>query len=864
MKSLLYTAALLPLASLAVAGKPHEVDEVVVVTTTRTVTVCPITDYWTCAPDGPTGTGAWDDWGSTSPTGVVTTTTKTGGPATTTPGSGNGGDDDGHGGHGGHGSGSSTTPVGPGTTSSSNDDGHGGHGGGPGSRTSSTTPAGPVTTSSSTDDGHGGHGGGDSTSSTTTSYNHDHPGGSDSTTSSPVAPTLPTYTTSAGTTSSHGSDGPGKDSSTSSSPAGTQSTSGVTTSASLTTSSSTTKTTTTSTSCVPSQTVSALPETGCSDNTANDRSKWCGKSVGDDTHVHYESGDTKYFQLTITSGQADFDGTSRPSFLINGGTPGPLIEVNYGDWVEVTVTNLMTDNATTIHWHGVRQIDTNDQDGVPGVTECAIPPLAVRTYKWHASTYGTGWYHSHALSQYGGGIRGPVIIHGPSTANYDYDMGTVMVDEIFSQTIFQMAWNIARLRGPLPAAVNYMLNGKNKAVDGTKGKSAEWTVHPGKKHLFRFINSSAQASYVIHFDNHKMTVISADYTPIVPYTTDTLYINPGQRYNVIVEMNQTPGAYFLRAITQTGCGTQNLNNGLGSLANGIFTYKGSCGTPVTDTLTPTIGSTLQTDCKDEPLASLVPFVQKNGGSQDKFASDAQLLPGGNAAQQAFDGYGPITRWYFGPMGSVSSNTAGTLGSSAVTVDYDNPTLKNMATLPSVGFNSSIYSNAVVLDGTPGDWVYFVIQNNFQTSHPIHLHGHDFSVLGQGKGTFSSAQASTLNFANPIRRDTALVFGIPGQGGAPQGGWTVIGFQTDNPGAWVMHCHIIWHADGGMALQYIEQPSAIPATDYYTSESFQSECAAYDAYVAAGGDRPASYESGLKRDLQRHRYGEKRFGRHGMH
>jgi FtsP/CotA-like multicopper oxidase with cupredoxin domain len=296
--------------------------------------------------------------------------------------------------------------------------------------------------------------------------------------------------------------------------------------------------TTTTTSCIPSQTVSALPETGCSDNTPEDRSKWCGKSVGDDTHVPYESGDTKKFALLITSAESNFDGTSRPAFLINGGTPGPVIEANYGDWVEVTVTNLLTDNATTIHWHGIRQIGTNDQDGVPGVTECAIPPLGVRTYRWLASTYGTGWYHSHALSQYGGGIRGPVIIHGPSTANYDYDMGTVMVDEIFSQTIFQMAWNIARLRGPLPAAVNYMLNGKNKAVDGTKGKSAEWTVYPGKKHLFRIINSSAQASYVIHFDNHKMQVISADYTPIVPYTTDTLYINPGQRYNVVVEMNQ--------------------------------------------------------------------------------------------------------------------------------------------------------------------------------------------------------------------------------------------------------------------------------------------------------------------------------------
>jgi FtsP/CotA-like multicopper oxidase with cupredoxin domain len=260
--------------------------------------------------------------------------------------------------------------------------------------------------------------------------------------------------------------------------------------------------------------------------------------VSDDLEGQYETGITRRYQLTITSGQSDFDGTTRAAFLINGKTPGPLIEANYGDWLEITVTNLLPDNATTIHWHGIRQYGTNDQDGVPGVTECAIPPNAVRTYKFLASSYGTGWYHSHALSQYGGGIRGPMVIHGPTTANYDIDMGTVMVDEVFSQTIFQMAWIIARTRGQLPAAVNYMLNGKNLSPDGKSGKATQWTVEPGKKHLFRIINSSAQAAYILHFDNHVMTVVGADYTPITPYTTNSLSISPGQRYMVIVEMNQ--------------------------------------------------------------------------------------------------------------------------------------------------------------------------------------------------------------------------------------------------------------------------------------------------------------------------------------
>jgi FtsP/CotA-like multicopper oxidase with cupredoxin domain len=64
-------------------------------------------------------------------------------------------------------------------------------------------------------------------------------------------------------------------------------------------------------------------------------------------------------------------------------------------------------------------------------------------------------------------------------------------------------------------------------------------------------------------------------------------------------------------------------------------------------------------------------------------------------------------------------------------------------------------------------------------HPIHLHGHDFYVLGAGSGNFSNV--TELQFTNPPRRDVAML---------PGGGWLVIGFITDNPGAWLMHCHIV--------------------------------------------------------------------------
>lgn len=168
-------------------------------------------------------------------------------------------------------------------------------------------------------------------------------------------------------------------------------------------------------------------------NSAADRSKWCNwKDLDSDVYANdYQTGVTRQFTFTIENITLQYDGTGpKLALAINGQVPGPVIEANWGDMVQVTVINNMPDNATSIHFHGVRQLGTNDQDGVPGVTECAIAGNGgSRTYTWLASSYGTSWYHSHAFSQYGDGIRGPIVIHGPATANYDLDMGTVMIDD---------------------------------------------------------------------------------------------------------------------------------------------------------------------------------------------------------------------------------------------------------------------------------------------------------------------------------------------------------------------------------------------------------------------------------------------------
>jgi L-ascorbate oxidase len=392
----------------------------------------------------------------------------------------------------------------------------------------------------------------------------------------------------------------------------------------------------------------------------------------------------------------------------------------------------------------------------------------------------------------------------------------MLIFSSFNLTAAQMNSLISHRGGLDPN--NYLLNGKNTSPDLSTGQHAQWTVTAGFKYLFRIINSAAQNSWVMHFDNHTMTVISSDFVPIVPYTTDWLKIGTGQRYDVIITADQPIGNYFFRAVTQNLCPSSTVNNGLGA-ANGILSY--ACGNT---TLLPTssFGNVTVADfdiCEDEPITSLVPWVARTAGSSDLFASSTQTLPAGNVTLVATSDEGNVFRWFLN-------------GNGFINVNWTQPTLESLAQN-----NSAAVSNAIFLPQTSVQWVYFVIQNVLPVGHPIHLHGHDFSLLGTGLGTFTTDQTLSLNFNNPPRRDTAML---------QASGYTVIGFETDNPGAWLMHCHIVWHVDGGLALQFIERQDKIPAVRWTQNAAFEDQCDAYEAFQATGEGIKFSGESGLKK------------------
>ena len=104
-------------------------------------------------------------------------------------------------------------------------------------------------------------------------------------------------------------------------------------------------------------------------------------------------------------------GRTVDGYTLNGSSPGPLIEADQGDVVEVHVTNKSVPDGITLHWHGVDV--PNSQDGVAGVTQDAIGPGEDHTYRFVARDAGTYWYHSHQVSheQVIGGLLGPLVVH---------------------------------------------------------------------------------------------------------------------------------------------------------------------------------------------------------------------------------------------------------------------------------------------------------------------------------------------------------------------------------------------------------------------------------------------------------------------
>ncbi|KAH8697449.1 Cupredoxin [Talaromyces proteolyticus] len=531
----------------------------------------------------------------------------------------------------------------------------------------------------------------------------------------------------------------------------------------------------------------ALKRDVCSGNTASDRQIWCDYDVSTDYYNTVpETGVTREYYLNIEQLTAAPDGYSRTVMAINGSIPGPTITANWGDHVVVHVTNNLasTKNGSSIHFHGIRQNYTNPNDGVVSITQCPTAPGKTTTYKWRATQYGTSWYHSHIGLQAWEGVFGGILINGPATENYDEDKGVLFLNDWSHQTVDEL-FQSAETSGP-PTLDNGLINGTNVYGDDNSTSQTGYRFNTsftaGTSYRLRLINAAVDTHFKFSIDNHTLIVMAMDLVPIEPFNTTVLSIGMGQRYDLVVNADQSTGneSFWMRAIPQEACSD---NDSVDNI-KGIVYYGSSPSTPTTDAYTYT------DSCDDIDVSDLVPYLSQNAS-----------IPYYNSSE-------PVT------LGSNSDNLfRWMMNGTSMQVYWDNPTLLQIWNNDTSFTN---YSGVIELPKR-NEWSYVVIETALSLPHPIHLHGHDFFILAQGTGTYSSSEITSLS--NPPRRDVAML---------PASGYLVVAFKTDNPGAWLMHCHIGWHTEEGFAIQFLEQyEEALKLIDY---DTLNSTCQGWDEYV----------------------------------
>lgn len=272
-------------------------------------------------------------------------------------------------------------------------------------------------------------------------------------------------------------------------------------------------------------------QAACSENTATSRSQWCD-NFSIKTNYYDEAPDTgitREYYFNLEQVTASPDGYPRTVYAINGSIPGPTIFADWGDTVKVHIANSLVAarNGTSIHFHGIRQNYTNQMDGVPSITECPVPPNGSTTYTWRATQFGTSWYHSHIGLQAWEGVAGSIVIDGPATTDYDYDIGPLLLSDWSHRPVDEL-YSEALTSGP-PSMTNGLINGTNTWTNGTisVGKRFSTSVTSGKSYRLRLINGAIDSHFKFSIDNHTLTVIAADFVPIVPYSTNTLDIAMG-------------------------------------------------------------------------------------------------------------------------------------------------------------------------------------------------------------------------------------------------------------------------------------------------------------------------------------------------
>lgn len=428
------------------------------------------------------------------------------------------------------------------------------------------------------------------------------------------------------------------------------------------------------------------------------------------------------------------------------------------------------------------------------------------------------FYHGHQAAQGLDGLVGPIVIHGRDEKEkqkppYASDRVILLQDWYYDPSSGLLREKLSPGSESSPSPNGALINGANKVdcalhptrrCDSTSASLATLDLQPNAHHRLRLLNVGAFAWFEVTIDKHlQLPIIEVDGTDIEPSPETSILIGPGQRYSAVLSTESSnSSSFWFRARMLKHCFSENVlpEDGFDE-AKAVIRYGSSSSADERKRLTaPTTendSGKYTTECKD-----MTPSLYKP-------------VPARPAPEYAHHS------WYLRVNLGIGDwrLERGHLNTSSFRPNLKSPTLHRVVdglaskneSFRLEGVNDRAFDPETELVISHGgvEVVDVILQNVDEGNHPFHLHGHQVFVLASGHGYFPGYESlglapegkglldptnSTI-VDNPLRRDVATVEGF---------GWLLVRFVADNPGLWLFHCHMVWHGETGMAMQFLSR------------------------------------------------------------
>ena len=434
--------------------------------------------------------------------------------------------------------------------------------------------------------------------------------------------------------------------------------------------------------------------------------------------------------------------------LRGGGARGVILEP--GQNFNVTLTNSLMD-PTLIHWHGLTP--PWPMDGVPDKPATLMKPGEARTYAFPVADPGTYWMHAHTLQEQNL-LAAPLIVHSASDAGKDEQEVVVLLHDFSFAPAEEL---LARLtKGAGKSGMNMDGQGEMN-MGGMADMLAGMSYDAVMKHMaqMRLTMDGAQPGARMG----RMDLNDIDYDAYL--ANDRTLDDPEV---IRVEAN---GRVRLRIIN--GAAATNFTIDVGRLRGQLTAVDGQDVGPIAGPAFPiAMAQRLDIRLAIPKEGGAFPILALREGARERAGV---VLASANAKVSKLAVQGASN----GP--ALALDLESRLRAARPLVAKPADRVRDVMLTGDMASYSWAVQNGDIHSIMVGERVEITMHNLSMMTHPMHLHGHHFQVVGINGKPFSGAV-----------RDTVLV---------PPTASVTIAFDAGNPGIWAFHCHHLYHMASGM-------------------------------------------------------------------